>query len=106
MQKSKYTMLSFVYEWKIRHTHTYVSLYQRERDTPENNEVVYLQGVGVGNSMNMGGVTFLFFIIWVLEAYECSYIQNTKLNQKNRGKNCNWKQSKTNEFNCISNEYK
>lgn len=56
-----------------------------ERDTPENNEVSYRQGVGVGNSMNMEGVTSLFFIIWVLEAYECSYIQNTKLNQKDKG---------------------
>lgn len=88
------------------HTHICLSLPQRERDTPENNEVGYLQGVEVGNSMNMGGVTFLFFIIWVLEAYEYSYIQKTKLNQKDREKNYNWKQSKTNEFNCISKEYK
>ena len=56
-----------------------------ERETLENNEVGYLQGVGVRNRMNMGGVTFLFSIIWVLEAYECSYIQNTKLNQKDKG---------------------
>ena len=68
------------------------SLPERERDTPENNEVgsrkqwSWLQARGgSGNSMNIEGVTFLFSIIWVLEAYECSYIQNTKLNQKDKG---------------------
>ena len=64
-------MLPFVYEGKIRHTHIHVFLFTREREihqktmklVPENNEVGYPQGVGVGNSMNIEGVTFLFSII-------------------------------------------
>ena len=74
--------------------HIYLLLYQRERDRqredkPENNELAYLQGVGGRNSMNMGGgLTFLFFIVRVLEACGCSIYSKYKIKSKRmRGKN-------------------